>query len=201
MAKHKHKNTPSGSGAGSGADAKGQIDITFLQDVDHGGAASQPASIASLITGFCKQAQQTLHIAIYDFRLSPALGDELIQTLIDRANAGVDVKIAYDHNKPNAHTPQPFNKLGGDPAPKGTNTAMHQHFAGTNVQTKPVLTIPAAVADKPVTTEPIAGSHLMHSKHRQGHAYPTSIGVDRVCKLHRRCLDAPGKQHSAHSIG
>jgi phosphatidylserine/phosphatidylglycerophosphate/cardiolipin synthase-like enzyme len=106
-----------------------------------------------------------LHIAIYDFRLSPALGDEFIQTLIDRANAGVDVKIAYDHTKPNANTPQPFNKLGGDPAPKGTNTAMHKHFAGTKVQTKPVLTIPAAVADQPVTTEPIAGSHLMHSKY------------------------------------
>jgi phosphatidylserine/phosphatidylglycerophosphate/cardiolipin synthase-like enzyme len=167
MAKHKHKSAPSGSGSGTGSapNTKGQIDITFLQDVDHGGAASQPASIASLITGFCKQAQHTLHIAIYDFRLSADLGSEFIQTLIDRANAGVDVKIAYDHTKPNANNPVPFNKLGGDPAPKGTHIAMHKHFAGTKVQTKPVLTIPDSVADKPVTTEPIAGSHLMHSKY------------------------------------
>src|ERR1700730_1856655 len=134
MPKPKHKTTPSGSGSGTGStpDAKGQIDITFLQDVDHGGAASQPASIASLITGFCKQAQQTLHIAIYDFRLSPALGDEFIQTLIDRANAGVDVKIAYDHTKPNANTPQPFNKMGGDRAPKDGIKPMHKNYSRTN---------------------------------------------------------------------
>jgi phosphatidylserine/phosphatidylglycerophosphate/cardiolipin synthase-like enzyme len=106
-----------------------------------------------------------------------SLGQKFVQTLIERANAGLDMKIAYDHTKPNANSPQAFTKLGGDPAPKGTHAAMQEHFAGASVQTKAVLTIPASVADKPVKTEPIAGSHLMHSKYiiRDTHTSQASI--------------------------
>ncbi len=155
-----------GAGAGAAlAPAAGAIQVTFLQDVDHGGDPGQPQTIAKLITDFVSKAQSSIHIAIYDFRLSDDLGKDFVQALIDRANAGVDVKIAYDHTKPNSSSQDAFDALGGDPAPKGTHIAMHKHFAKTKVQTKAVLTIPSAVANEPVGTEPIAGSHLMHNKY------------------------------------
>ncbi len=141
------------------------IQLTLLRDISHGGLPSQPADIATLMTDFVSKAKHTLHIAIYDFRLSDALGKDFVQALIDRANAGVDVKIAYDHTKPNAKTQDAVNKLGGDPAPKGTHQKMTELAAKSKVQTKPILTIPAAIANDPVNTEPIAGSHLMHSKY------------------------------------
>jgi phosphatidylserine/phosphatidylglycerophosphate/cardiolipin synthase-like enzyme len=137
----------------------------FLRDVRHGGAAHQPRDVALALTEFCSKARANLHIAIYDFRLDDALGRELIDTLKERAEAGVDVRIAYDHTKPNTSNAAVFAALGGDPAPKGTHARMQALFAGTQVQTRPVLTIPAALADSEVLDEPIAGSHLMHSKY------------------------------------
>jgi phosphatidylserine/phosphatidylglycerophosphate/cardiolipin synthase-like enzyme len=93
------------------------------------------------------------------------LGDDFIAALIERAAAGLDIRIAYDHTKPNTNDAEPFAILGGDPAPKGTHLFLSQRFTGTGVRIKPILTIPDAVANAEVTTEPIAGSHLMHSKY------------------------------------
>lgn len=154
----------SGIGWSTGVSA-GDIAVTFLRDIDHGGKTSQPSAIAAQFVDFVSKATTSLHIAIYDFRLAPELGDGLIHALIDRANRGVDVKIAYDHTKPNTRSADAFIKLGGDPAPKGTHLAMAKAFKSTKVQTKAILTIPDALADSPVETDPIAGSHLMHNKY------------------------------------
>jgi phosphatidylserine/phosphatidylglycerophosphate/cardiolipin synthase-like enzyme len=158
--KKKKTSRPSASPASSG-----KVQVTFLRDISHGGKTNQPQSVAAQFTDYVQAAKRSIHIAIYDFRLTPALGGNFVDALISRAKAGVDVKIAYDHTKPNAPTAQAFAKLGGDPAPKGTDVAMRTLFANTKVKTKPVLTIPAAVANQPVETDPIAGSHLMHSKY------------------------------------
>lgn len=144
--------------------SKGKVQVTFLRDIDHGGQRAQPQAIADQLTAFVGKAKQAVHIAIYDFRLTPTLGSNFVNALISRAKAGVDVKIAYDHTKPNSTTAQAFLKLGGDPAPKGTHEAMQALFGNTKVKTKAILTVPGSVANEPVGTEPIAGSHLMHSK-------------------------------------
>lgn len=143
----------------------GQIDVTFLRDVDHGGPATQPKEVAKKLADFVSQAKASIHIAIYDFRLSNELGSDFIRALTNVANAGLDVKIAYDHTKPNTRTQDAFVALGGDPAPKGTHAKMISTFRGTKVQTKAILTIPESVADSNVGTEPIEGSHLMHNKY------------------------------------
>jgi phosphatidylserine/phosphatidylglycerophosphate/cardiolipin synthase-like enzyme len=146
-------------------DTSGSVEATFLRDVDHGADIGQPRRVATQLTEFVKSAQSSVHISIYDFRLSDALGSEFVATLILLAREGVEVQIAYDHTKPNDKSGGAFALLGGDPAPKGTNEFVDGKFANTSVQTKAVLTIPEAVADTEVVDEPIAGSHLMHNKY------------------------------------
>jgi phosphatidylserine/phosphatidylglycerophosphate/cardiolipin synthase-like enzyme len=142
-------------------------EITFLVDTRHGGAPDQPQKIAAKLTDFVAQARSSVHIAIYDFRLEHGLGDHLLKALRDSAARGIDVRIAYDHGKPNAPTPDPFSALGGDPAPKGTHQWLAQQFGGSQVQTRPmrVTSIPDARAQAEVQTEPITGTKLMHNKY------------------------------------
>ncbi len=102
----------------------GAIDVTFLKQ----GQAGQSIKIASELADFIKAAKTSLHIAIYDFRLKdPKVYQLVTGALIDRANAGVEVKIAFYAGKP-ASTQgtnegiiemdmQDFIATGGDPAP------------------------------------------------------------------------------------
>jgi phosphatidylserine/phosphatidylglycerophosphate/cardiolipin synthase-like enzyme len=151
--------------SGLSTDTEGKPQFTPLRDVEHGGDPTQPAAISKLITGFVDAAQHSLHICIYDFRLSDDLGKAFINALIAKARARVEVKIAYDHTKPNTRTGEAFAPLGADAAPKGTDDFVTTRFAHTAVQTRPVLTIPDAFAGTEVTDEPIEGSHLMHNKY------------------------------------
>jgi len=151
--------------SGLSTDTHGNLEVTLLRDTENGGSPSQPAAISKLLTDFVNAAHSSLHIAIYDFRLSDGLGKRFIDTLISKAKAGVDVKIAYDHTKPNTKSGKAFAPIGGDAAPKGTHKFISGRFAGTRVQTKAVLTIDEAFADTPVDDEPITGSHLMHNKY------------------------------------
>lgn len=141
------------------------LQATFLQDTEHGGESDQPVAIARKLVDFVRQAQSAIHIAIYDFRLSDQLGNDLIAALSEQADKGIDVKIAYDHTKPNSRSGAAFARLGGDMAPKGTHTFLARRFASSKVQIKSILTIPDSLANQPVETEPIAGSHLMHNKY------------------------------------
>ncbi|HJZ70560.1 MAG TPA: phosphatidylserine/phosphatidylglycerophosphate/cardiolipin synthase family protein [Vicinamibacterales bacterium] len=165
------------SGSAVGVVAGSHVAVTLLRDTAHGGDPSQPRAVAQQLTEFVAAAKTSVHIAIYDFRLSAALGKSFIDALIERAASGLDVKIAYDHTKPNTKTTDAFIAMGGDPAPKGTHVAMKKHFAKTPVQTKAILTIPDAIADKEVGTEPIEGSHLMHSKYiiRDAHTADAAV--------------------------
>jgi phosphatidylserine/phosphatidylglycerophosphate/cardiolipin synthase-like enzyme len=103
------------------------IDVTFLEQ-----GRQPPAQIAGLLADFLSAARASLHLAIYDFRLSDALAAPVMQTLRDRAAAGVDVRIVYDAGKPNV----PFPKAGADPAPPGTADFVRK--LGGKVQTKPI---------------------------------------------------------------
>jgi phosphatidylserine/phosphatidylglycerophosphate/cardiolipin synthase-like enzyme len=87
------------------------IAVTFLEQ------DRQPAaSVAGLLADFLAAARSSLHLAIYDFRLSEALAGPVLQALRDRAAAGVEVRIAYDAGKPGGAAPA----AGVDPAPPGT---------------------------------------------------------------------------------
>ena len=142
-------------------------EITFLRDTRSGGAPDQPREIAAKLDDFVSRARSSIHIAIYDFRLTDGLGDQLVATLKDLAAHGVDVRVAYDHGKPNAPTPDPFGLLGGDPAPKGTHLWLEERFGPSEVRTRAVrvTSIPDARAQSEVHTEPINGTKLMHNKY------------------------------------
>src|SRR5262245_36334692 len=87
------------------------IDVTFLEE-----GAQTPAQIAAQLAEFIAAARISLHIAIYDFRLSDPVAEPVVRALRDRAAAGVEIRIAYDAGKPHAD----FPAAGTDPAPPGT---------------------------------------------------------------------------------
>jgi phosphatidylserine/phosphatidylglycerophosphate/cardiolipin synthase-like enzyme len=87
------------------------IETTFLEQ-----GSQTSAKIAELLVAFLGAARSTLHLAIYDFRLSDEVARPVVEVLKQRAAAGVEVRIAYDHGKPNAS----FPGSGSDPAPPGT---------------------------------------------------------------------------------
>lgn len=127
------------------------INVTFLQE----GQAGQALKIATELANFIKAAKSSLHIAIYDFRLKdPKIYQLVTDALIDRANAGVDVKIAFYAGKP-ASTPnqgivemdmQDFIATGGDPAPADI---------GDFLKNPP----------KNINVKGITGQKLMHNKY------------------------------------
>ncbi len=127
------------------------ITATFLQDVEHGGPANQPEQIVAQFAEFIRGARSSLHLAIYDFRLDPngPAYPLIIDALKERAAAGVDCQIAYDHGKGNS------TQAGMDPAPTGTSAFLTTTFAGTRVQCK-------SITDRnPQHIEP----RLMHDKY------------------------------------
>lgn len=126
-----------------------KIDVTFLRDLDNGGHKEQPQQVASQLTKFINAAKSSLHVSIYDFRLTkPELSNPVIEALKNKADSGVKVRIAFDHGKPDTKTLEPFLELGADPAPKGTKAFLEQVFQDSKVQ-----------------IESIAGSKLMHNKY------------------------------------
>jgi phosphatidylserine/phosphatidylglycerophosphate/cardiolipin synthase-like enzyme len=103
------------------------IAVTFLEQ-----DRQQPAQVAALLAEFLSAARASLHIAVYDFRLSDAVAAPVVQALRERAAAGIDVRIAYDAGKPNAN----FPIAGCDPAPPGTADFVRRLGAG--IQGKPI---------------------------------------------------------------
>jgi phosphatidylserine/phosphatidylglycerophosphate/cardiolipin synthase-like enzyme len=103
------------------------IAVTFLEQ-----GLQQPAAVAALLADFLAGARASLHVAIYDCRLSDALAVPVLQALRDRAAAGVEVRIVFDAGKPAV----PFPAAGADPAPPGTAAFMAR--IGNGVQTRPV---------------------------------------------------------------
>lgn len=68
------------------------------------------------LTAFIRAATRTLDFAVYDMRLSDSLKATLSAALRERAEAGVEIRICYDGDKPL----QPNVAAGQDPAPAGT---------------------------------------------------------------------------------
>jgi phosphatidylserine/phosphatidylglycerophosphate/cardiolipin synthase-like enzyme len=126
------------------------IDVFLLRDTTHGGAPGQAQAVAARFADYAASAAHSLDLAIYDFRLSPALAGTVVGALTDAAARGVQVRIAYDAGKPAAATQETFAALAADPAPVGTAQWVTEHFAGTAVQTK-AITAPSG--------------QLMHSKY------------------------------------
>jgi phosphatidylserine/phosphatidylglycerophosphate/cardiolipin synthase-like enzyme len=112
-----------------------------------------PADVAARLADFVAAARTSLHLAIYDFRLSPALAALVQQALRARAAAGVEIRLAYDAGKPHAC----FPKAGCDPAPPGTADFVRQLGPG--------------IATKPITGGDPQLPKLMHHKYiiRDGH--------------------------------
>src|SRR5436305_386901 len=87
------------------------IAIKFLEE-----GGQNPAEVAGLLADFLSAARASLHMAIYDFRLSGTLASVVGRALQDRVAKGVEVRIAYDAGKPTV----PFQRASADPAPPGT---------------------------------------------------------------------------------
>jgi phosphatidylserine/phosphatidylglycerophosphate/cardiolipin synthase-like enzyme len=103
------------------------IAVTFLEQ-----DRQKPEQIAALLAEFLSAARTSLHIAIYDLRLSDAVGAPVVEALRQRAAAGVEVRIAYDAGKPKCD----FCAAGIDPAPPGTADFVRR--LGDGVQGKPI---------------------------------------------------------------
>jgi phosphatidylserine/phosphatidylglycerophosphate/cardiolipin synthase-like enzyme len=117
------------------------VKATFLEQ-----GKQDPATIAGLLAEFLAAARSSIHIAIYDFRLSDRLAPPVVKVLRDRAAAGVEVHIAYDAGKRTVA----FPSAGADPAPPGTADFVKRLGAG--------------IASRPITGGgPIP--RLMHHKY------------------------------------
>jgi phosphatidylserine/phosphatidylglycerophosphate/cardiolipin synthase-like enzyme len=68
------------------------------------------------LTAFIRRATQSLDFAVYDMRFSDRLKTALNSALRERSEAGVQIRICYDGDKP----VQPNVAAGQDPAPAGT---------------------------------------------------------------------------------
>ncbi len=101
------------------------IDVTFLEQ---GGQSA--AAVAALLAEFIAAARSTLHLAVYDFRLSDATAAPVIEALRGRVAAGVEVRVAYDAGKKNAD----FPAAGTDPAPPGTGDFVRRLGDGIGVR-------------------------------------------------------------------
>src|SRR5437763_5524410 len=71
----------------------------------------------SRLVSFINGAQRTLDLALYDLRLSQPLFSQLHDALSQRAQAGVQIRICFDGDKPLYPNPA----MGQDPAPPGTS--------------------------------------------------------------------------------
>jgi phosphatidylserine/phosphatidylglycerophosphate/cardiolipin synthase-like enzyme len=96
--------------------------------------------VMARLTEFIGSAKQTLDFAIYDMRFSDPLRAKLVAALREKAQAGVEIRLCYDADKP----PQPDLAAGQDPAPAGTG---------------------AFVQSLGYPWRRIAGMKLMHSKY------------------------------------
>jgi phosphatidylserine/phosphatidylglycerophosphate/cardiolipin synthase-like enzyme len=74
-------------------------------------------SVMERLTGFVRGATRTLDFALYDMRFSDPLKNALSAALRERANAGAQIRICFDGDKPL----QPNLAAGQDPAPVGTS--------------------------------------------------------------------------------
>jgi phosphatidylserine/phosphatidylglycerophosphate/cardiolipin synthase-like enzyme len=86
---------------------------------------AQANAVATRIAGFIEQAQSTLDIAIYDFRLHGDPASIISEVLRNRAKAGVVIRIAFDaatNPEPHLSPAEAPALLEADKKPPGTET-------------------------------------------------------------------------------
>ncbi|MDQ6861607.1 MAG: phosphatidylserine/phosphatidylglycerophosphate/cardiolipin synthase family protein [Verrucomicrobiota bacterium] len=82
----------------------------------------QPAdAVMARLVSFIAAARQTLDFSLYDLRLGQALKTQLASALHERAQAGAQIRICYDGDKPFV----PNIAAGQDPASPGTGEIVH----------------------------------------------------------------------------
>ena len=108
------------------------VEVRTLTD---GGQPSEQTAHA--LADFCSAAQQTLEIAVYDFRLPPDLNDVVCGALVEAQKRGVAVRLAYnlDHAKGAPVPPPPItdpDALEAQPFPTaaipGVPDLMHHKY-------------------------------------------------------------------------
>jgi phosphatidylserine/phosphatidylglycerophosphate/cardiolipin synthase-like enzyme len=126
-------------------------------------AKPQAKAVAELLAAHIESARQSLSMAIYDFRLANPEGGIVIDALNVRAEAGVNVRLAY-FQQPPKRSAAAFAALGSDPAP-GTDQdflkQLHPKVKQKAVTEEDIKNIAASVKKKPIA----GGGHLMHSKY------------------------------------
>jgi phosphatidylserine/phosphatidylglycerophosphate/cardiolipin synthase-like enzyme len=134
------------------------ISTLFLRDIHHGGASGQLTEVAGALVEFIAAASSSVDVAIYDFRLSDVQAASIVvDHLVQAAQRGVTVRVAYDAGKPPAQTTMAFAAFGGDPAPVGTHDWVTQHFGGTPVQTRAIEAAPQLMHSKYVVRDGARG--------------------------------------------
>ena len=107
------------------------IEVVFLQQQGNDPfkevpeRSEQAKAVAGRIARFIEQAQATLDIAIYDFRLHGEPASIITQALRDRAKAGVAIRIAFDaatNAEPHAAPAEAPALLEADNKPPGTES-------------------------------------------------------------------------------
>jgi len=122
----------------------------------------QAKKIAQLFSDFVGQARQSIHIAIYDFRLEEPEAQIVIDALNKAAEFGIDVRVAYFQPSKKHVSSSEFSLHGGDPAP-GPDKAFFVRFH-KDIPFKAIVgmeELPSDVKSLPIE----GGGHLMHSKY------------------------------------
>ncbi|MGD0282523.1 MAG: phospholipase D-like domain-containing protein [Dissulfurispiraceae bacterium] len=134
------------------------IELTFLtaQDTESTRKA-QAMKVAERFSEFVGEARESVHIAIYDFRLEEGEAEIVIDALSNKAAAGMDVRVAYfEQNRKHKSVP------GGDPAPGTDRNFLQRLHKDVKVKAvKGIRDLPADVRALPIE----GGGHLMHSKY------------------------------------
>jgi phosphatidylserine/phosphatidylglycerophosphate/cardiolipin synthase-like enzyme len=123
---------------------------------------TQAKKIAQLFSDFVSQAHQSIHIAIYDFRLEEPEAQIVIDALNEAAESRIDVRVAYFQPNKKHISPSEFALYGSDPAP-GPDEEFFWRFH-KDIPFKAIAGIeelPPGVPAMPIE----GGSHLMHSKY------------------------------------
>ena len=98
--------------------AVSQLSVFFLAEGEQTADA-----VMTRLTDFIHAAKQSLDFALYDMRLGEPLKNQLSAALRERAEAGGQISICYDGDKPL----NPNIAAGQDPAPSGTGSSLQWH--------------------------------------------------------------------------
>ncbi len=118
--------------------------MTTLHPMFLAEGAQSARDVAHALARFCAEARKTLHIAIYNVRLEPAIASIVGAVLLERSRAGVDVRIVHDETEPDVGVLR-----RGDVKLPSTRTRIVELLAGQSWR---------------VQIRGVRGSALMHDK-------------------------------------